>query len=309
MAAPAHLSVLLQETVQALAPRDGGVYLDVTLGLGGHAEAILDASGPSGRLLGVDRDPRALERARERLARFGQRVTLVEGHYSDVKSHAQATDHLPADGLVADLGVSSIQLDHAERGFSFQKKGPIDMRMGPSVGESAADLLERLDLSGLTEILRDLGEISNARQLAEAILRAWDAGQLQSTADLAKVVAERSKIRPGKIHPATLVFQALRIAVNRELEELDTLLGVLPDLLRPGGRAAIISFHSLEDRRVKQAFRDPELDPALAQYPVDRPQGPFESLTKKPITASEEELAQNPRSRSAKLRVAVRRAS
>ncbi|MFO0726871.1 MAG: 16S rRNA (cytosine(1402)-N(4))-methyltransferase RsmH [Myxococcota bacterium] len=306
---PAHTTVLLRETVEAIQPRDGGVYLDVTLGLGGHAEAILEASAPSGRLLGVDRDPEALALAKARLSRFGDRVSFALGHFSEVKAHAERTQHLPADGVVADLGVSSLQLDRAERGFSFQKGGPIDMRMGPVVGETAAELIARLDVEGLAEVLREYGEVEHPRRVAQAIKDAHAEGRLHSTADLAQVIAEKSRKKPGGIHPATLAFQALRIAVNRELSELDTLLEVLPELLKPKGRAAIISFHSLEDRRVKQAFRDPELDERIAMMPVERPRGPFEALSKKPITAGELEIAHNPRARSAKLRVAERRAS
>jgi len=302
-----HQSVLLEELVQHLAPRDGGVYVDATCGLGGHAEAVLAACGPTGRLLAIDRDPRALELARGRLAKFGDRATLVEGDFSDMRTFMEASDHFPADGVVADLGVSSIQLDDAERGFSFSRPGPLDMRMGPRVGETAAELLERFDAQQLSQIFRDYGEIERPGPIARAIVEARDAGKLGNTADLARVIAEHTYGRPTAIHPATRAFQAIRIAVNRELDELDRLLGELPELLKPGGRAAIISFHSLEDRRVKNAFRDPEPDPALRMMPVEPERGPFTALTKRPITPSDREIAKNPRARSAKLRVAERR--
>lgn len=302
-----HQSVLLAEVVAELAPVDGGVYIDATCGLGGHSEAILEACGPTGRLLAIDRDPRALELARGRLARFGSRATLVEGDFSELRTYAEASDHFPAHGVVADLGVSSIQLDDGARGFSFSRPGPLDMRMGPRVGETAAELIERVDLDTLTRMLRELGEIERPRQMAQAIVRARDDGRLGTTADLAKVIAETGGGRPSAIHPATRAFQAIRIAVNRELEELERLLDVLPGLLAPNGRVAIISFHSLEDRRVKQAFRDPEQDPALATLPIEAPKGPFVARTKRPIIPSDQEIARNPRARSAKLRVAERR--
>jgi 16S rRNA (cytosine1402-N4)-methyltransferase len=307
-----HRSVLLGETLGALVPRDGGVYVDATCGLGGHAEALLAASGPTGRLLAVDRDPRALELAGQRLQPFGDRVTLVESDFSALPEVARKTGHFPADGLIADLGVSSLQLDDAARGFSFQRKGPLDMRMGPSVGATAAELLEGVDADGLTALLRDLGEVKQSRRVALAILAARDQGALSSTEDLARVIEKASGGRRGAaIHPATQAFQALRIAVNRELEELEALLHALPALVAPGGRVAIISFHSLEDRLVKRAFRDPEpAAPARRGLPIEpvRVKGPFEALQKKPITATEEEQRLNPRSRSAKLRAARRRA-
>lgn len=309
MTEPLHQSVLLSEVVLALAPRSGGVYIDATLGLGGHAEAILDASAPAGRLLGVDRDPAALDHARRRLARFGDRVTLIESDFLHLAEVARSVDHAPADGLVADLGVSSLQLDEPARGFSFQADGPLDMRMGPSVGATAKERLALVDLDELTRWLAEYGEVERPKSLARAILDARDRGELSTTRDLARVVVDQVRVKkPGAIHPATRVFQALRIAVNRELEALEALLRALPQLLKAGGRAAIISFHSLEDRLVKNAFRDPPVDARLASLPVDRAHGPLEAVSKKPITPSSEEIARNPRARSAKLRVAQRRA-
>jgi 16S rRNA (cytosine1402-N4)-methyltransferase len=302
-----HRSVLLDEVVGALAPRAGGIYIDATCGLGGHSEAILEASSPDGRVLAIDRDPSALELASGRLARFEDRVTLVEGDFSELRVYAEASDHFPADGVVADLGVSSLQLDDPKRGFSFRSAGPLDMRMGPRVGHTAAELLEEFDVDDLARVLREFGEIARARHVAEAILAARDAGQLETTADLAAIVDRFAARKSTPIHPATRAFQAIRIAVNRELDELEKLLAELPALVRPGGRCAIISFHSLEDRLVKRAFSDPEEDPALAKLPIERARGPFEPISRKPITPSRRELDDNPRARSAKLRVAERR--
>lgn len=305
-----HASVLLNEAIHGLDPRDAGTYIDATCGLGGHAEAILDRCSPSGRLLAVDRDPQAIELASGRLARFGSRVQIVEGDFSDLRVYAEASDMFPADGAIADLGVSSMQLDDPQRGFSFSKSGPLDMRMGPRVGETAAELLESFDAEQLKDILRDFGELNRSRQIAEAIIRARDEGQLKSTSDLANVIERASGGKKSSpIHPATRAFQAIRIAVNRELEELEKLLAVLPELIRPGGRVAIISFHSLEDRMVKHAFEDPKEEPALRGLPIAPSvvKGPWQALTKKPITPSEDEVEENPRSRSAKLRIAERR--
>lgn len=305
-----HASVLLDEVVEYLQPKDGGVYLDCTCGLGGHSEAILEACGPTGRLLAIDRDPQAIELAQGRLARFGDRAEIVEGNFSDVSVYAEATDSVPLDGVIADLGVSSMQLEDAARGFSFMRDGPLDMRMGPKVGATAAELLEEFDVASLIKILRDFGEVNRPRQVAEAIIRARDEGRLSTTAHLAEVIEKAIGGRkPTPIHPATRAFQAIRIAVNRELEEIEKLLSVLAKLVRPGGRVAIISFHSLEDRLVKQAFIDPPPEPQPFNLPVEpvRIRGPWQALSKRPIVPTEREVKANPRSRSAKLRVAERR--
>ncbi len=305
-----HASVLLGPAVDGLDPRDGGRYIDATCGLGGHSEALLEKCGPTGRVLAVDRDPAAIELAEGRLARFGDRVTVVEGDFSDLPIYAEASDFAPADGVIADLGVSSLQLDDPGRGFSFLRDGPLDMRMGPRVGATAAELLENFSVPDLERVLRDFGEERRAHRLAVAIVEARDAGALTSTAALAAVIERVLGGRKASpVHPATRAFQAIRIAVNRELEELERLLEVLPGLLAPGGRAAIISFHSLEDRLVKRAFEDPSPPPTPRGLPVEpvRVYGPWRALGKKPIVPDEAEIRNNPRARSAKLRVAERR--
>lgn len=284
-----HESVLLDETLEALAPRPGGRYADATLGGGGHAEAVLRASAPDGTLLGLDRDPRALEASRARLAPFGDRVTFVHARFSELPGVARERN-LRFDGVLADVGVSSPQLDDPARGFSFRAPGPIDMRMDTTRGETALELIGRLDADALADVIYELGEERRSRPIARAIRAAYEAGELETTEDLRRAVhrAFRGGKR-SKIDPATRTFQALRIAVNRELDELDALTRALPELLVVGGVGAIISFHSLEDRIVKWALREePRLQP----------------LTKKPVTAGEVELARNPRARTAKLRAA-----
>ncbi len=305
-----HATVLLQESTASLLPAPGGTYIDATLGLGGHAESLLEASKPDGRLLGIDRDPEALARAKTRLERFGPRFTAVEGSFSELERIAEQTRHRPANGVIADLGISSMQLDRGERGFSFQSDGPLDMRMGPSVGAPLSELLAEIDEFELARVLRDYGEVSEPKRMARAILAAREEGKLVTTFDLKRVV-ERSAARRDRNrahHPATKVFQALRIATNREMEELEALLEQMSAVLLVGGRAAVITFHSLEDRLVKHAFRDeagPSLPRGLPVEPAIR-RTPLAAVNRKPILPSEAELARNPRSRSAKLRVATR---
>jgi len=287
-----HTSVLLRETLEALRPRSGGFYADATAGGGGHSQAILDASAPDGRVLAVDRDPAAVSEVRRRLATYGDRAMVVHGEYSELGPILREHGAERVDGLVADLGVSSPQLDAPERGFSLRADGPLDMRMDTSQGEPLLELLAHIGSEELADILYRFGEERKSRAIARSILRARDAGELATTADLRRAVVRTSgPRRQGRIDPATRTFQALRIAVNRELEHLDTLLRALPELLDDGAVAAIISFHSLEDRLVKHAFRnEPRLQPT----------------TKRPVVPSEEEQAQNPRARSAKLRAASR---
>lgn len=286
-----HQTVMSTETLDAVAPESRGIYADVTLGGGGHAEALLERSSPEGRLFGVDRDPAALDAARTRLERFGERATLVHGRFGDLPSllEQHGIDHL--DGLVADVGVSSHQLDVAARGFSFRNEGPLDMRMDPTRGETAKECIERTDEDDLANLIYELGEERKSRRIARALKDAADRGAMETTEDLRTAVHKAVGGRRGRIDPATRTFQALRIAVNAELDELRALTEALPGVLSDGGVAALISFHSLEDRIVKRAFRgDRRLQP----------------LTKRPLIASDEEREANPRSRSAKLRAARR---
>jgi 16S rRNA (cytosine1402-N4)-methyltransferase len=285
-----HVTVLASETVSALSPRAGGTYVDVTLGGGGHAEAILAVDGT--HVVGVDRDPNALELARARLARFGDRITFVHGRFSDVEAHLRDLALRGVDGLVADLGVSSMQLDDAARGMTFRAAGPLDMRMDPSEGETALELIQRLDDDELADLIFKYGEERRSRRVARCIKQASDAGELETTLDLRRAIVRAvGPARIGGVDPATRTFQALRIAVNGELNELTALLDAAGRIVSPGGVAAFISFHSLEDRLVKRALRDRRT---------------WQPLTKKPVVPGDEECADNPRARSAKLRAARR---
>jgi 16S rRNA (cytosine1402-N4)-methyltransferase len=286
-----HETVLLRETVEGIAPRAGGVYVDVTLGGAGHARAVLEASAPDGRLFGFDRDATALTVARERLAEFGDRVVLTHGAFAGVSDMLRAQGVSQVDGLIADLGVSSPQFDRDERGFSFARPGPLDMRMDQDNDEPLSELLARVSTDELANMIYEYGDERKSRPIARSIKAALERGELHTTEDLRRAVIRVTGPKRTGVDPSTRTFQALRMAVNGELEQLEALLGSLPDLLADGGRAAIISFHSGEDRLVKHAFRD---DPRL--HP----------LTKKPLEPSEEECARNPRARSAKLRVAER---
>ncbi len=286
-----HTSVLLDEVLEQLAPVAGGVYADVTLGGGGHARAILERSAPDGRLIGTDRDPSALEAAGVALAGFGERATLRKARISDLRDVLTSLGIEHVDGIIADLGVSSAQLDQQERGFSLAREGPIDMRMDPTEGDSALDLIASCDAEELANLIYKYGEEHRSRKIARSLRRAYEEGELETTADLRRAVHRATGGRRGRIDPATKTFQGLRIAVNEELAELGALLDQLPSVLRVGGVIAVISFHSLEDRIVKHTFRDSEhLSP----------------LTKRPIIASDEERENNRRSRSAKLRAARR---
>jgi 16S rRNA (cytosine1402-N4)-methyltransferase len=308
-----HQSVLLEETVGFLRPSTAdGVLVDATVGLGGHAEALLSRY-PQVRLLAIDRDPRALALAAERLAPFGSRVTFAQGRHETLIDILKQHDIGAVSGILADLGVSSMQLDDASRGFSFRFDAPLDMRMGPD-STTAAELVNTLDEQELAKILRDFGEEPMARRIARAIVaaRAGDDGPIETTARLAEIVRSVKKSRPHEIDPSTLTFQALRIAANGELTELDAFIDDAVSVLEPGARIAIIAFHSLEDRIVKRAFRRLEGE---CTCPPNMPvcgcgaQEIVTSITGRPITASEDELQRNPRSRSAKLRVAEKLSS
>lgn len=288
-AAP-HLSVLRAEVVSAISPRAGGVYVDATLGAGGHAEAVLEIPGT--QLIGVDRDAGALGLASARLARFGDRVRLIHGRFAEIEDHLEALGVAQVDGLYADIGLSSMQLDDAARGMSFRSEGPIDMRMDRSAGETALDLIDRLSDDELADVIYKYGEERRSRRVARCIKQARSAGELHTTLDLRRAVVRAvGPARVGGVDPATRTFQGLRIAVNGELSELESLLAAAPRVLVPGGVLAIISFHSLEDRLVKRAMRD---------------RTTWRPINKKPIVAGDEETADNPRARSAKLRAAVR---
>jgi 16S rRNA (cytosine1402-N4)-methyltransferase len=271
---------------------------------------VLEASAPDGRLIGVDRDPAALAAAREVLAAFGDRVTLVHGTFGELPSILRALGAPPLDGLLVDLGESSHQFDTAARGFSFARSGPLDMRMDPTRGATAAEMIARADVAELVTVLRELGEERFAGRIARAIKEASDGGTLATTADLATIVAgaipAAERHRTHGINPATRTFQALRIWVNHELDELAAFLAAFPELLAPGGRCLVISFHSLEDRPVKERFRELEwtsrLPDDVARSLGERTQPICSTLTRKPVTAGERELLANPRARSAKLR-------
>ena len=305
-----HATVMGEETLRFLQPRAGEVYCDATLGGGGHAERILEASGPDGRVVGIDRDREALAAARARLERFGERVTLVHGTFADARGILERLGLEVVDGFVLDVGVSSPQLDRAERGFSFQREGPLDMRMDASTGESARELIERIEQDELADLIRRYGEERYAGRIARAIKEAAAAGGLATTTELAALIARVVPTHERGKDPATRTFQALRIAVNDELGELERFLAEFPSLLKPGGRIVVIAFHSLEDVLVKNRFRDLAREPGL---PVDvaeqmgvRATAELELLTRKPVSASEAEVEKNPRARSARLRAAVR---
>lgn len=301
-----HEPVMRADVVRLLLPmpRPGLRLVDLTVGLGGHAEALLTAAPPDAELLAIDRDPVALDRARERLGRFGDRVHVVRAPFSTVADAMGSIGWTRADGILADLGVSSMQLDDAQRGFSFQSDAPLDMRMDPTGGESAAELVERLDEAELGALIRELGEERAGRRIARVIKRSDEAPT--TTGALRAAVRRAVGGQRGRKHdPSTLTFQALRIAVNRELDELDSLLAALPDRLTERGRAVILSYHSLEDRRVKRAFalwaKSCVCPPAL---PVCQCGGLARAkvLTRRVATPSEDEIAMNSRARSARLR-------
>jgi len=298
---------MLDQVIELLKPRPGGTYVDLTVGAGGHARAILERSAPDGRLLAVDRDPRAVDLARRELAGFSDRLRLEQGLFSDLPAHLARAAWSRVDGLLADLGVSSMQIDEPSRGFSFQRAGPLDMRMDPDRGQPLSARLADMEVKELAGALRRWGEVPGANRVAGRILDAQARGALNDTLDLARVVGRAG--RPGRRHPATQVFQALRILVNEELSELDRLLGLLPEPLEPGGRAVFISFHSLEDRAIKRRLKQLEgvctCPPGLPVCGCGREQR-MRLITRRAIKPTTVEQRRNPRARSARLRAAER---
>ncbi len=300
-----HVPVLYDEVLAGIQPRPGGRYVDATLGAGGHAVGVLSASAPDGRLLGLDADPETISYARQALEPFGDRVTLQRASFRHLQAVALAAGFEQVDGILMDLGLSSRQLAHAERGFSFSQDGPLDMRLDRSRGQSAADLVNHLPEAELADLLWRYGEERHARRIARAMVAARP---LTTTGQLAELVV-RTVGRRERIHPATRTFQALRIVVNDELGALSEALPQARDLLRAGGRLAVIAFHSLEDRLVKRFFRQEERDclcPPETPACVCQHRATLQVLTRKPVRPGEGEVARNPRSRSARLRIAER---
>jgi 16S rRNA (cytosine1402-N4)-methyltransferase len=294
-----HVPVLFQETIDLLRVREGGTYVDCTLGMAGHAAGVARLLGPEGHLVGFDRDPEALELAKANLDRVcgelgsrAPRITLVGEAFSSVASHVEPAS---LDGMIADFGVSSLQLDEARRGFSFMADGPLDMRMDTRSGLTAEQVVNEANERELADLIYEYGEERRSRRIARAIVRGRP---VTTTRELARIVATAARaMKQDRIHPATRTFQALRIYVNRELDEIRQLFEIAPKLLRPSGRLVVISFHSLEDRIAKDSLRE------------GARQGIWQVLTKKPVTAGLEETDRNPRSRSAKLRAAERLAT
>lgn len=303
-----HQSVLSLEAVNLWHTKPGGFYVDTTLGLGGHSESLL-AFDPKASVLGLDRDTEALKISSSRLSKFGSRFSFIKENFMNLESALKNSSSPPPDGILTDLGVSSLQLDRAERGFSFQRSGPLDMRMDVSCGQTALELIHRSSQEELTLILRNYGEERLARPIARRLKEFSSKGDLMDTLACAKIAASVYGVRrslSGKMNPATRTFQALRIAVNQEALNLDRFLEQAPHLLAKGGHLVCISFHSLEDRKVKESFR------SLSKgciCPSDFPKcvcgkvAEFKILTKKPVTPNEKEISENPRSRSAKMRV------
>jgi len=288
-----HVSVLTKQVIEGLNLRPACLYVDGTLGMGGHGEAIFEACPDIRMLIGLDWDEDALVLARQRLMEWMDRCMLLKSNYADIPEILLSNGIEKVDGILLDLGLSSFQLEHSGRGFSFNTEEPLDMRMDRFGSVMASDLVNNLPVEALTELIRIYGEERWAKRIAQRVAERREQGPIHTAGELARLVsgAIPRKFHPRRIHPATRTFQALRIAVNRELDNLKHALDVLPDCLNPGGRLCIISFHSLEDRLVKISFRD---DPRLR------------ALTKRPLTADENEIKINPRSRSAKLRIAER---
>lgn len=288
-----HKSVLLDEIVGFLLPKPNGVYIDATVGSGGHAEKILEDSAPSGRLIGIDIDPSMLDIGKKRLSRFGSRCSLIEGNYIELREILNKFGLNEVDGIIFDLGVSTEHFSDSHRGFSIAKDGPLDMRLSPKIGINAYEIINRWTPEDLIELLYKYGEERRAKRIVKYIVEERRKKKINTTGELARLVIKAVGGRRNKTHPATKAFQALRIAVNDELNNIKTVLPVAISMLKIGGRICVISFHSLEDRLVKNIFRD------LAGSRL-------KIITKKPIVPTREEIIVNPRARSAKLRAAER---
>ncbi len=303
-----HIPVLIRPVMEFLAPRDGGVYVDSTFGAGGYSREILRAA--DARVIGIDRDASAIAAGRALADAAGGRLTLVEDRFSQLREVTAASGYAAVDGVVCDLGVSSMQLDEAVRGFSFRQDGPLDMRMGRG-GASAADVVAAASERDLAFIIKTLGEDHHARAIARAIVAARGSAPIRTTLELAAIIERVVHSRPGAIHPATRTFQALRIFVNEELSELAAALRAAETVLKPGGRLVVVSFHSLEDRIVKSFLVERARVAASSRHLPEpaRIAPTFRSLTKRPVTADYSEIAANPRARSAKLRAAERTAA
>ena len=300
-----HIPVLYKEIIHALQPQRGGRYVDGTLGAGGHARGILEACAPDGLLLGLDVDPQALALSRETLAPYaeGGRTHLVQASYTTLTQQLAALQWGAVDGIVLDLGASSMQFDNAERGFSFMQDGPLDMRFGPRAFQSAEDIVNTYAEKDLADLIFRYGEDRDSRKIARAIVMSRP---LRTTRELVAVIEKASPRRGDRVHPATQTFQALRIAVNEELSSVENVLPQAVSNLKPGGRCAVISFHSLEDRIVKDFFREQSKDifnPPYERIYEEERKAVVKIINKKPIVASDEEIKDNPRARSAKLRV------
>lgn len=300
---PPHLPVLYQESINLLQPKNHGRYVDGTLGAGGHAAGILDSSRPDGQLLGLDIDDQAIKIAKTRLSEYGSRVIVKKGSYANLTEHLRIIEWPCADGIILDLGLSSMQLDTSDRGFSFIKDAPLDMRFSKDQKRTAAKILNTWSEKSLTKVLWEFGEEPKSRQIAAGII---DQRPISTTHQLAAIVLNSYKGKRGKVHPATRTFQALRIAVNEELDTLEKGLDEALKALCKGGRLAVISFHSLEDRMVKQFFQRESRD---CICPPEQPvcicghKASVRLISKKAIIPSQEEVVKNPRARSAKLRV------
>lgn len=298
-----HQPVLYKEIIHALQPASGGRYVDGTLGAGGHARGIMEASAPDGQLLGLDVDPQALAIARRNLAPYEHRIHLAQASYTSLPAQLTKLGWDAVDGIVLDLGASSMQFDTPERGFSFMKDAPLDMRFGPHASLTAADIVNSYSERELADLIYEYGEDRDSRKIARAIVRARP---LHTTRELVAVIESASPRRGDRVHPATQTFQALRIAVNEELTSIEEVLPQAVAALRSGGRLAVISFHSLEDRIVKDFFREQGKDlinPPYEQIHAVERKATLKEVNRKPIVPSDEEIKSNPRARSAKLRI------